>query len=138
MAAAAPAPDAGPAPRPAPKADFDTLLRQADALREREKAVAALNLYGQAHELRPDRVEPLTGRGLSLLDLGNAPVAEAAFLQALKLDDRHGPAIMGLAEAARLQGRTARAIEYYQRYLDVLPDSPEAPVARKQLEKLKR
>jgi tetratricopeptide (TPR) repeat protein len=115
---------------------FEGLLQQADALREREKPEAALDLYGRAHELKPDRVEPLTGRGLALLDLGNATVAEAAFEQALQRNPRHGPAIMGLAEAARAQGHTARAIQQYQRYLEVSPDGPEAGVVRATLQRL--
>jgi tetratricopeptide (TPR) repeat protein len=121
-----------------PKRSFDNLLAQADSLRERERFEAAMNLYGQAHEMRPDRVEPLAGRGLSLLDLGHAAAAEAAFEQALKLNSRYGPAIMGLAEALRTQGNKARAIEFYQRYLDVLPNGVEASVARNNIERLKK
>jgi predicted Zn finger-like uncharacterized protein len=144
--AALPGPPADPAstpppatsPRPPARASYDALLERADALREHEKVEAALDLYGRAHELKPDRVEPLTGRGLCLLDLGQPVVAEAAFEQALQLDDRYGPAIMGLAEASRIQGHNARALEYYQRYLDVLPDGAEAPVARNNLERLKK
>jgi hypothetical protein len=131
------APDAGrPAVAAAPRT-FEGILAQATALRERDKPEAAMNLYGLAHELRPDSVEPLAGRGLTLLDLGNPAVAEASFEQALKVNPRYTPAIMGMAEALRLQGKKAQAVEFYQRYLDVLPDGSESAVARSNIERLK-
>lgn len=119
------------------KRGFDGLLERADRLRERERPEAALDLYGKAHELRPERVEPVAGRGLSLLDLRNLPAAQAAFQQALKINERYGPAIMGLAEAYRIQGNHPKAVEFYQRYLEVLPEGVEAAVARNNIQRLK-
>lgn len=116
---------------------FDELLDRADRLRARDRPEAALDFYGRAHELQPDRVEPVAGRGLSLLDLENYPAARSAFLRALKLDARYGPAIMGLAETYRLQGNGPKAMEYYRRYLEVLPDGDEASVARNNIQRLK-
>jgi tetratricopeptide (TPR) repeat protein len=136
-AAVAPAPPPEPSRAP-PAPTYEALLERADALHARGKAEAALELYGRAHELRPDGVEPLTGRGLCLLDLESAPAAEDAFEDALALDERHGPAIMGLAEALRAQGRVARALEYYQKYLGLFPDGPAAATARTNLQRLKR
>ena len=129
-------PDAGV--KKAVPVTFAGLLAQADYLRDNEKAEAALNLYGRAAELKPERAEPLAGKGLALLDLGNAAAAQAAFEQALALNPRYGPAIMGLAEAFRIQGRNARAVEFYQRYLEVLPEGTEAAVARNNIERLKK
>lgn len=131
--AAAPV-DAGP-PR---RVTFDGLLAQADRLRDNGHPEAALDVYGRAHDLKPTRIEPLAGRGLTLLDMGNTLAAEAQFEQALQLNDRYGPAIMGLAEAFRLQGKNARAVEFYQRYLDVSPNGSEAAVARNNIERLKK
>jgi tetratricopeptide (TPR) repeat protein len=136
--------DAGPldgsatGARPAAKRSFELLMAQAERLRQREKPEAALDLYGTAHELKPARVEPLVGRGLALLDLGNPPAAVSAFEQALKLNARHGPALMGLAEALRLGGNKERAVEYYRQYLEVLPNGVDAAVARNNIERLKK
>lgn len=129
-------PDAGTLTEP--KKTYEWYLAQGERLREREKAGQALDFYGFAHDLKPDRVEPLAGKGLCLLDLGNANAATAAFEQALKLGPRYGPAIMGMAEALRTLGKNEQAIEYYQRYLDVLPNGSEAPVARNSIERLKK
>jgi hypothetical protein len=134
--AGAPTVDAGTAPEP--KKSFEFYLAQGERLREREKTAQALDFYGRAHELKPDRVEPLAGRGLCLLDMGNPTAAVAAFEQALQLGPRYGPAIMGMAEALRAQGKNEQAIEYYQKYLDVLPNGSEAAVARNSIERLKR
>ena len=120
------------------KKTFDWYLAQGDRLRERDKPEAALDFYGKAADLKPDRVEPVTGRGLALLDMANPSAAEATFETALKLNARYGPAIMGLAEAYRIGGKNEKAIEFYQRYLDVLPNGAEAAVARNSIERLKK
>jgi cytochrome c-type biogenesis protein CcmH/NrfG len=110
---------------------------QGDRLREREKAEAALDAYAEAAELEPDRPEPYSGRGLALLDMSDPRQAEAEFKQALKLSPNYGEAIIGLAETYRSQGKKAEAIRYYERYLEILPNGPEASVARSAIERLK-
>ncbi len=121
-----------------PKMDFDALQARGEVLLSQDKPEAALSMFGKASDLRPDRVEPMVGRGLSLLDLGNAAAAEAAFEQAIKVNPRYGPGIMGLAEALRTQGKYDKAIEWYQRYLEVAPEGTEANVARNNIERLKK
>jgi len=128
-------PDAG---KPEPKRTYEYFMAQGDRLRDREKPEQALDMYGQAADLKPNRAEPIAGRGLALLDMGNNLAAQAAFEQALALNSRYGPAIMGMAEAYRLQGKNEKAIEFYQRYLDVLPNGAEAAVARNNIERLKK
>jgi len=123
-------------PPPEPKRSFDGYMRQGDRLREREKSEAALDAYAKAAEMEPSRAEPIAGRGLALLDMGSKLQAQAAFEQALRLNPRYGVALMGLAETYRAQGKNADAIRYYERYLDVLPNGSEAPVARANIKKL--
>jgi len=136
----APVVDAGAAPPVVQeqKKSFDWYVAQGDRLRERDKPEQALDFYGKASDLKPERVEPITGRGLALLDMANPSAAAATFESALKLNSRYGPAIMGLAEAYRIEGKNEKAIEYYQRYLDVLPNGAEAAVARNSIERLKK
>lgn len=117
--------------------DFDTLMAQADRLREREKTDQAIELYGRASDLEPDRAEPYAGRGLALLDMGQGPQAEASFEQALRLNPKYAVAVMGLAEAYKFVGKKEKAIEYYQRYLELQPNGPEAPAARNAIARLK-
>ncbi len=128
--------DAG-AKKPAPVRDFDFYMTQADRLRERDKSEQALEAYGQAAELAPDRAEPYSGRGMALLDMGDPRQAEPEFKQALKINPNYAEAIIGLAETYRSQGKKAEAIRYYERYLEILPDGPESPVAKSAIERLK-
>lgn len=119
------------------KRSFDWYLAQGERLRDREKPEQALDMYSKAMELKPERVEPWAGKGLALLDMANPSGAAEAFLQALKYGPRYGPAIMGLAEAYRMMGKNEKAIQYYERYLEVLPNGSEAPVAKNSIERLK-
>lgn len=141
--AGAPAPepvDAGAAAPPVvveQKRSFDWYIAQGDRLRDREKPEQSLDLYAKAEELKPDRAESYAGRGLALLDMANPSDAIVAFQEALKRAPRYGPAIMGMAEAYRAAGNNAKAIQFYERYLDVLPNGSEAPVARNSIERLK-
>ncbi len=130
-------PDAGAVKAPTPLRTWDWYLSQGDHLRNLDRAEQALDMYGRAVELRPESAEALAGRGLALLDLGRALAAQNSLEQAVRLAPRYGPALMGLAEANRTLGRKAAALENYQKYLDVLPNGPEAAVARTQVEKLK-
>lgn len=123
--------------RPAPVRDFDYYMTQGDRQRERERPEAALDAYAGAAELEPDRAEPYAGRGMAFLDMGDTRQAETEFRQALKFNPRYGEAIIGLAETYRSQGKKAEAIRYYERYLEVLPNGPEASVARSAIERLK-
>jgi len=139
-AAATATPDAGAVVAASAKQprDFDGWMTLGDKLREREKAEAALDAYGRAADMNPDRAEPHAGRGLALMDMGQKLQAEAAFLQALRLNPRYGVALMGLAETYRNQGKNEEAKKYYEQYLDVLPSGPEAAVARQALQRLQQ
>jgi predicted Zn finger-like uncharacterized protein len=123
--------------RPAPVRDFDYYMTQGDRNRERERPEAALDAYAEAAELEPARAEPYAGRGMAFLDLGDTRQAETEFKQALKFNPRYGEAIIGLAETYRSQGKKEDAIRYYERYLEILPNGPEASVARSAIERLK-
>ncbi len=120
-----------------PKKDFNYYMGLGDKLREREKAEQALDAYGKAVDLKPERAEPVAGKGLALLDMGQAPQAEAAFEEALKLNGRYGVALMGLAEALRAQNKKDQAIKAYEKYLEELPNGAEANVAKTAIERLK-
>ena len=112
-------------------------MAEAERLRSRDKSQAALAVFEKAAELKPNRVEPQSGGGFALLDLGKNVDAELAFRGALKLNGRYGPALIGMAEASRAQGKNEQAIEYYQKYLEVLPDGSEAKMAKGAIERLK-
>lgn len=121
----------------APHGNYDYWLAQGDRLRLRERFEPALDAYGKAADLKPDRAEPYAGRGWTLLDLGQKLQAEASFREALRLNPRYAVAVMGLAETYKAMGRKQDAIKYYEKYLDILPNGPEAPVAKSAIQRLK-
>ncbi len=130
------APDKGQ--KPEPVRDFDYWMARGDRLREAEKPQAALDAYGMAADLEPDRAEPHAGRGMALLDMGMPQQAEAAFHSSLELNGRYGVALIGLAETYRALGKKEEAIRYYEKYLEVLPNGPEASVARNAIDRLRQ
>jgi cytochrome c-type biogenesis protein CcmH/NrfG len=123
--------------KPAPKKSADYYISQGDRLRDKERAEAALDAYGKALEISPENVEALTGKGLCLLDMAKPAQAEPVLEHALKLNARYAPAIMGLAESYRFQGKKESAIATYQKYLDTFPNGPEVGVAKANIERLK-
>lgn len=123
--------------KPAPKRSADYWISQGDRLRDKERAEAALDAYGKALDINPENVEALTGQGLCFLDMAKPLQAEPVLEHALKLNPRYAPAIMGLAESFRFQGKKEKAIAMYQKYLDTFPNGPEAGVARANIDRLK-
>jgi len=123
--------------KPAPKKSADYWISQGDRLRDKERAEAALDAYGKALEISPENVEALTGKGLCYLDMAKPLQAEPVLEHALKVNPRYAPAIMGLAESYRFQGKKESAIATYQKYLDAFPNGPEASVAKANIERLK-
>jgi tetratricopeptide (TPR) repeat protein len=115
----------------------DCWISQGDRLRDRERAEAALDAYGRALDLKEDNVEALTGKGLCFLDMAKPALAEPVLEQALKVNPRYAPAIMGLAESYRFQGKKEAAIGMYQKYLENFPSGPEASVAKANIDRLR-
>jgi predicted Zn finger-like uncharacterized protein len=137
--AEAPSAEAAPAGAKAPPArprNFEWYMGQGDKLRQRNKPGAALEAYRKAAEISPERSEPVAARGLALLDMGNRGAAEAAFVQALQMSPENGLALVGLAETYRVEGRREEALKYYEKYLEVVPNGPEAQAARLAIEQL--
>jgi len=118
--------------------NFDYYMTQGYRFLEKQNPTLALEAYAQAGELRPDRADPFAGRGLALLKMGDLSQAEASFQEALKLNPSFGIAVIGLAKTYLAQGRKDKAADYYGKYLEILPDGPEANGAKLALKKLRQ
>ncbi|HSN16403.1 MAG TPA: tetratricopeptide repeat protein, partial [Anaeromyxobacteraceae bacterium] len=124
---------AAPAPVKGPK----QLVADADRLRGRGAVEKALALYEKVIEAQPDNARALAGRGLCYLDLQQYALAEQSFRAALQADPEEADALLGLAEAARYQGKKSEAIQHYERYLALHPDGDDAVAARNAINQLK-
>ncbi len=101
------------------------------------KPELALKYFAKAGEVDPQSPEPDSGRGLAYSNMERWNDAISAFQTSLKRNPEYTEAIMGLAEAYRAQGslpNKRKALALYQRYLDLTPDGPDAPVAKAQVE----
>lgn len=115
---------------------FERLLAMAERARRADRAERALVLYERALELEPDDIEALSGMGFSYIDLDKGAAATATFRRVLQLNERFSPAHMGLAEAYRLRDMKRDALEHYRRYLELVPNGPDAPVAKRMIKEL--
>jgi hypothetical protein len=127
---------AKPAPAP-PSRSPKQLLAEAERLRERGAMDKALDLYDRVIEAQPGNAHALAGRGLCYLDLQQYAPAERSFRAALQADPEEEDALLGLAEAARYQGKKPEAIQHYERYLALHPDGDDAVAARNAIQQLK-
>ncbi|MEW5851694.1 MAG: zinc-ribbon domain-containing protein [Myxococcota bacterium] len=132
-----PAPEEAPKPTADKEKDkdakpmtFDRALSLADKARDRGQTQKALALYLKANELSPDRAEPHVGLGWCYIDQEKMAAALGEFDRALQLNSRYAEAHLGLGEVHKFRGDKQNAIKHYKRYLDILPNGPDADVAR--------
>jgi predicted Zn finger-like uncharacterized protein len=115
---------------------YEGWMQLAQKLQDREQAKKALDAYSAALELKPEDPRALTGQGYCYFDLGQLSNATKSFRQALRKSSRNGDAIIGLAEVYKDRGDNDNAIEFYERYLEVLPNGPEAALAERNIKEL--
>ena len=127
---------APPVGKEAAPADYRTLVRDADRLSENGRSQQARKLYERALELDPRGVGALTGLGYCDLDAERFLQAVDRFNAALAIDAANGDAMVGLAESYKIRGQTARAIEYYNKYLDAHAAGSRATMAQKNIREL--
>ena len=86
-------------------ADFDKLIEEATAARQRERWQDAIALYGKAVKLRPKYVEGYWYQGTAYYTLEKYDAAKDAFREVLRLAPQNGAAyaFLGLSEFALKQ-----------------------------------
>jgi predicted Zn finger-like uncharacterized protein len=114
----------------APRADYDSLLAQANKQAE-TNCTKAVDFYMKALEQRPNGVEALAGMGYCHLDAKQFSSAFSKFRAALAVSPKYEPALGGIAETYQRQGNKEAATEAWRKYLDIYPSSAKA---KKQLE----
>ncbi len=116
--------------------DYKSLVREADHLSENGKSAQARKLYERALELDPRGVAALTGLGYCDLDAERFMQSVDRFNAALAIDGSAGDAMLGLAESYKVRGQTARALEFYKKYLSAHPSGAKALMAQKNIRDL--
>jgi hypothetical protein len=118
---------------PAGDLNYTQALAKANQLAEDGNCGGAMEYYAKALSLKATSVEALTGEGYCQLDNKQFASAYSSFRSALAIDSRNERALWGFAQGYQQQGLTQKAIEAYQHYLEVYPDSA---AAKKQIEHL--
>lgn len=88
-----------------------------------------------ADAAKPAKARTLQAQGMSAYKAGNYNGAVQKFSAAI--DMQPSPELLyHAAQAYRLKGERAKALELYERYLELAPDGPAAPVCRWHVERL--
>lgn len=131
-----PAVEAPTPPKKSKPMTFNQLVNRAERLRTRDQIEKAMNLYERALEMQPGDPDAQAGMAWCYFDLDNHDAAISSFKQITAKIPRYSDAHMGLAEAYSAKGMKRDAIKHYQKYLDILPDGPDSPVAKRALQDL--
>lgn len=84
----------------------------------------ALDLYERAESIASSD-KSLTGIGLIAMEQGDVERAHRAYSKALDLNPENLVALFGLVQSAHRLERTAEAVDYLRRYLEVEPSKIE-------------
>ena len=99
----------------------------------------AIDAYAKALELEPNNPDVLTDQGVMYRDVGAHDKAIANFKRANKIDPRHVQSLYNLGVVYAYDLKDAkRAIEAWNRVIQVGPGSPQAAQARKLIDELKQ
>jgi tetratricopeptide (TPR) repeat protein len=128
-------PAAQPEQPPAAPQDYRGQIAQAQRLQAARKFKDAAQIYRRLLATRPNAVELHVGLGTCALRTEHFIQATQHFRDALARKPRHAPAILGLADAYRLRGDHAHALEQYRAYLD-LPGAPGVKAVQAHIAKL--
>jgi len=118
--------------------DYAKLVSQADKLIENGRTDQARKLYEKALAANPSGLEAITGLGYCDLDRERYMAAIDHFKQALAVSSEYGEALIGLAEAYKVQGNKPQAVEFYKRYLKSSPGGEKAAMAQKNVKELEQ
>jgi Flp pilus assembly protein TadD len=94
--------------------------------------------YRQALELDGRSTMAAIGLGSVAIERGRYEEAEKFYLQALSVDQANADAHWGAALACDSEGKVKEAIEHYRKFLELAPNSAQAPAARSRLVGLER
>lgn len=119
-------------------------VAEADRLAVTNKPVAKLRARLRAKPAawkasppaKPTPARLLRAEGMRAYKAGNYSAAVRKFAAAMDTSD--SPELLyQAAQAYRLEGERAKALELYERYLDLAPDGSAAPVCRWYVERLR-
>jgi tetratricopeptide (TPR) repeat protein len=117
---------------------YEQLVKEGNALSEKGRTMQAFKLFDRALKLKPAGLEAHTGIGYCHLDQERFAAAIGSFKKALAIAPTFGEALIGMAEAYKVQGNNAKALDYYRAYLQANPSGSKATLAKRNVADLER
>ena len=120
-----PTPTPTPSPTSSPKPTAESLLSEAEKLRQTSKYQQAIEVYEQAIALKPELPKAYWGRCYSLNKLGNSAEALVACNDALAFNPNYPEALVSKADALKQQKLPIQALELYEKATKAKPNFAE-------------
>jgi tetratricopeptide (TPR) repeat protein len=99
----------------------------------------AIKYYDQALRLNPHNADVVTDKGTCYRNLGMTDAAVREYLEALRIDPAHQSALYNLGILYSHDKKDlVKAIEYWQRLLDIAPKHPQSDYIRASLDNFRR
>lgn len=117
-----PTPSPSPSPSPTPEPTAESLLAEAEDLRQAGEYEKAILVYNQAIELQSDLAPAYWGRCYSLNQLGQPEQALVACNDALAYQSDYAEALVSKADALRQQNQIIDALRHYERVTRYYPN----------------
>jgi tetratricopeptide (TPR) repeat protein len=111
----------------------DLLMSRATAAMQAKENDLALTLLGRLVEIQPDWAEAWNTRATLLFEMDDFDASVLDIQRALTLEPRHFGALSGLAIILEQEGLNRRALETYNRVLDIYPALDSVRKARDNL-----
>ena len=109
------------------------LARLGDVLREQQRFLDAIEYYYQSLEQNPVQAQTWYNLGYCLEEIQNHQKAIEAYRNAIRSKSDYTDAVFSLARCYQHIQQISLAKQYWQRYLELDPDSPWSHVARRHL-----
>ena len=119
-----------------PKLSYDELIAKASRLQQIDRAKEAIRLFEQAIGVDRTRPEAYAGAGWCYIDLEDIKAAVKNFNLALEWQPNFADAYMGLGETYHADDKNDLALKNYKKYVGLVPNGPETPVAKRMIKLL--
>lgn len=123
--------------KPSLDEQYKTAMRKGREFYKRGEIEKAIEQFKIANKLKPKEDEALVELGTAFFDLGNDIDAILKLTQAVTINPKNSQALLLLGNIYYARGDKEKAVNYYQKFLQISPDSPYASEVRTILGRLK-
>lgn len=123
--------------KPSTEIQYEAAMKRGREFYKRGELEKAIEEFKTANKLKPKSDEPLVELGTALFDLGNDIDAILKLTQAITINPKNSRALLLLGNIYYARGDRDKAVNYYEKFLQIAPNSPYAAEVRTILGRLK-